>query len=125
MKRVVLTGLTVAVFASPGWAGMSCSLVDQQNNMLQYSFARGGSGFTNETLVKRNGATVSEGGPAWNRAYNRADRTVTLAQAGWRLVYEAKASLSDAAGAALFHDADQIAAGTCVADLSIDASREI
>jgi hypothetical protein len=49
----------------------------QRGNTLTYSFTRSGHGYTNEIVVRRNGATISNGGPMWTRTFDRARRTLT------------------------------------------------
>jgi hypothetical protein len=120
MKTLLLAASIVAL-STAAHAGMSCNLTDQRGNVLQYSFAHGGHGYTNEIVVKRNGTVISNGGPMWARSFNRAQRTMTLEQAGWSIVYEAKPNDSDTSQAALFHNANRVAAGVCDADYSVDA----
>jgi clan AA aspartic protease (TIGR02281 family) len=126
MKMALLAALAAGLaLAYPAHAGITCNLTDQKGNALQYSFARGGHGFSNEIVVKRNGAVISNGGPMWTRTYNSSQRTMTLEQAGWSLVYEAKPNDTDISQAALFApSATQKATGTCVADYSLDAPQQ-
>jgi clan AA aspartic protease (TIGR02281 family) len=126
MKMALLAALAAGLaLAYPAHAGITCNLTDQKGNALQYSFARGGHGFSNEIVVKRNGAVISKGGPMWTRTYNSSQRTMTLEQAGWSLVYEAKPNDTDISQAALFApSATQKATGTCVADYSLDAPQQ-
>ena len=119
---------TIAVFAagllfggSAAQAGITCNLTDSRSNALSYTFARGGEGFTNEIVVRRNGNVISNGGPVWNRAYDRARKLMVLEQGGWFLGYEAKASEAETSQAALFHGKNLVANGTCYADHSMDA----
>jgi clan AA aspartic protease (TIGR02281 family) len=124
MKLTTASALAAAglALAHPASAGMTCNLTDQGGNALQYSFARGGHGYTNETVVKRNGAILGNGGPMWTRTFNSAQRTMTLQQGGCSLVYEAKPNDTDVSQAALLSPAAvQKAAGACVADYSVDA----
>src|SRR4029077_13873877 len=107
MKTLLLAASIVAL-STAAHAGMSCNLTDQRGNVLQYSFAHGGHGYTNEIVVKRNGTVISNGGPMWARSFNRAQRTMTLEQAGWSIVYEAKPNDSDTSQAALFHNANRV-----------------
>jgi predicted aspartyl protease len=122
MKLIIASALAAAglALAHPASAGITCNLTDQRGNALQYSFARGGHGYTNETVVKRNGVILSNGGPMWTRSSNSAERTMTLQQGDWSLVYEAKPNDTDISRAALFINTRQKAAGTCVADYSVD-----
>jgi hypothetical protein len=122
MKLTIASALAAAglALAHPASAGITCNLTDQHGNALQYSFARGGHGYTNETGVKRNGVILSNGGPMWTRSSNSAERTMTLQQGDWSLVYEAKPNDTDISRAALFINTTQKAAGTCVADYSVD-----
>jgi clan AA aspartic protease (TIGR02281 family) len=122
MKLTIASALAAAglALAHPASAGITCNLTDQRGNALQYSFARGGHGYTNETGVKRNGVILSNGGPMWTRSSNSAERTMTLQQGDWSLVYEAKPNDTDISRAALFINTTQKAAGTCVADYSAD-----
>jgi hypothetical protein len=46
---------------------------------------------------------------------------MTLEQAGWSIVYEANPYDSDTSQAALFHNANRVAAGVCNADHVVDA----
>ena len=119
--KTLLLAPTIVPLSTAAHAGMSCNLTDQRGNALQYSFARGGHGYTNEIGVKRNGVILSNGGPMWTRTSNRAERTMTLEQAGWSIVYEANPYDSDTSQAALFHNANRVAAGVCDADYSVDA----
>ena len=121
MKKLLFATSIVAL-STAAHAGITCNLTDERGNALQYSFARGGHGFTNEIAVTRNGAILSNGGPMWSRAYNSASRTVVLEQGGWRLVYEAKPNDTDVSPATLFAPTTAPkAAGTCVVDYSLDA----
>ena len=54
---------------------------------MTHSFAHGGHGYTNEIVVKRNGAVISDGGPMWTRTFDRPARELVLQQAGWEIVY--------------------------------------
>jgi gag-polyprotein putative aspartyl protease len=56
----------------------------------------------------------------WNRAFDAARRTMTLEQAGWNIVYEAKPHDTDTSQAALFHGSNRVAAGVCNADYTVD-----
>jgi hypothetical protein len=56
MKRMLFIGTAVVALAAPAHAGITCNLTDQRGNTLQYSFAHGGHGYTNEVVVRRNGA---------------------------------------------------------------------
>ena len=109
MKLTIASALAAAglALAHPASAGITCNLTDQRGNALQYSFARGGHGYTNETVVKRNGVILSNGGPMWTRSSNSAERTMTLQQGDWSLVYEAKPNDTDISRAALFINTTQ------------------
>ena len=122
MKLTIAAALAAAglALAHPASAGITCNLTDQRGNALQYSFARGGHGYTNETGVKRNGVILSNGGPMWTRSSNSAERSMTLQQGDWSLVYEAKPNDTEISRAALFINTMKKAAGTCVADYSVD-----
>jgi hypothetical protein len=122
MKMPLLAALAATLaLAQPASAGITCNLTDTHGNALQYSFARGGHGYTNETSVKRNGLTLSNGGPAWTRTFSSAQRTMTLEQNGWMIVYEAKPNDTDVSQAAFFAPGGaQKASGACIADYSID-----
>ena len=125
MKKLLFATSIVAL-STAAHAGITCNLTDQQGNALQYSFARGGHGYTNETVVKRNGAILSNGGPTWTRTYDSRARTMTLQQSGWSLVYEAKPNNSDVSQAALFAPSSiRKATGTCVANYSTDSPSEV
>jgi hypothetical protein len=122
MKMPLLAALAATLaLAQPASAGITCNLTDTHGSALQYSFARGGHDYTNETSVKRNGLILSNGGPAWTRTFSSAQRTMTLEQNGWMLVYEAKPNDTDVSQAALFAPGGaQKASGACIADYSID-----
>jgi predicted aspartyl protease len=117
MKGLLLAASIVAL-STAAHAGITCNLTDQRGNALQYSFAHGGHGYTNEIVVRRNGATISNGGPMWTRAFDRARRTLTLQQADWSIVYDSDTGHDQAA---LFHNANQVATGVCDPDYAVDA----
>jgi hypothetical protein len=113
MRSLLVAALLCGVSA-PALAGMSCSFTDQRSNLLQYSFARGGQGYTNEIKVMRNGATLSNGGPTWSRSFDRGSQIVTLMQDDWSLSYRA---LNGQDPAALYHGANLVANGLCSASV--------
>jgi hypothetical protein len=118
MRTLLLAASIVALSTAAAHAGIGCNLTDDKGNALHYSFARGGPGYTNETLVTRNGAVISNGGPVWSRAFNSAARTMILDQDGWRLIYEAKPSVTDVSDATLFTPGGtRSAVGTCVVEI--------
>jgi hypothetical protein len=90
--------------------GISCSLTDSRGNTLQYSFARGGHGYTNETVVKRNGATISTGGPMWTRVADKVAKIETLRQGDWSISYPWDVN---AGRATLRHNDNIVASGVC------------
>jgi hypothetical protein len=120
MLSAALVAATMAGVSGSAHAGISCNLTDQHNNTLSYTFARGGSGYTNEISVRRNGAVLSNGGPMWNRRYDQARRLMVLEQAGWNLVYEAKSNEAETSQASLFFGDVRKASGVCFADHSMD-----
>ena len=83
MERVALAAALLGATALPAFAGITCSLNDERGNTLTYSFTHGGHGYTNETVVRRNGEMISNGGPMWTRTYDRARKTLTLRQSDW------------------------------------------
>lgn len=113
MRSLLIAALLCGVTA-PAFAGMSCSFTDQRSNMMQYSFAHGGQGYTNETQVLRNGTIISNGGPMWTRSFDRASQVVTLMQNGWSISYRADNGDDPAA---LYHGANFVANGVCSASL--------
>jgi hypothetical protein len=119
MKKLLFATSIVAL-STAAHAAITCNLTDQQGHALQYSFTHGGHGYTNEIVVKRDGAVVSNGGPMWTRTFDSRARTMTLEQAGWSIVYEAKPNDSDTSQAALFHASNRVATGVCNADHVID-----
>jgi clan AA aspartic protease (TIGR02281 family) len=98
-------------------AGIICNLTDQRSNVLQYSFTRGGHGYTNEVAVRRNGATISNGGPTWSRTFDRAHRKLVLQQGDWFIVYDSDTGHDQAE---LFHGNNSVATGVCDPDYSVD-----
>lgn len=119
MRTFAIAALLCSV-ALPAHAGISCNMNDQRNNTLSYTFARGGQGYTNEISVRRNGVIISNGGPTWSRSYNRAQKIMTLEQAGWAIAYEAHATEAETSAAVLYHGGNRVAIGTCYADHSMD-----
>jgi hypothetical protein len=118
MERVLLAGTLLGATAVPAFAGITCNLTDQRGNALTYSFTRGGHGYTNEIVVRRNGETISNGGPMWTRTFDRARRTLTLQQGDWSIVYDSDTGHDRAA---LFHNANVAANGVCDPDYAVDA----
>lgn len=119
MRTFAIAALLCSV-ALPAHAGISCNLNDQRNNTLSYTFARGGQGYTNEISVRRNGVVISNGGPMWSRNYHRAQKIMSLEQAGWVIEYEAHASETETSAAVLSHNGNRVAIGVCYADHSMD-----
>jgi hypothetical protein len=62
MHRILVAAVPLGGSVLPGAAGITCNLTDQRSNVLQYSFTRGGHGYTNEVAMRRNRGTVSNGG---------------------------------------------------------------
>jgi hypothetical protein len=123
MERVFTTAAGLAaigalLFAAPANAGITCTLIDQKGHTLTYSFARGGEGFTNETLVKRDNLILSNGGPVWTRVTDREERSETLWQGDWSIAYPWEVNR----GRAVLRQRNSvIASGACVPDYSADA----
>jgi hypothetical protein len=116
----LLCGAAVAVAFGAGQAhaAITCNLTDRQGHALQYSFTRGGDGYVNEIVVKRNGAVVSNGGPMWTRVSNNAQQSMTLRQGDWSIAYPWD---STKGASALRHNNNLVATGICYADYSVDA----
>ena len=119
MTRVVLAGVLLGATAMPAFAGITCNLNDERGNSLTYSFGRGGHGFTKEIIVKRNGETISNGGPSWTRVTDKAHKSNTLWQGEWSITYPWDISQGVSV---LRHNANIVATGACIADYAIDAS---
>jgi hypothetical protein len=117
----IATGLAMAgafcAAAPSAHAGITCNLTDQRSNVLQYSFTRGGHGYTNEVTVRRNGATISNGGPTWSRTFDRAHRKLVLRQDDCFIVYDSDTGHDQAE---LFHGNNSVATGVCDPDYSVD-----
>jgi len=112
---------SIAMFAATAAnAGITCNLTDNGGNTLTYLFAKGWHGGTTEIAVRRNGQTVSNGGPAWTRTTDRASGAMTLSQDGWSIVYQGD-SAHNRDRAALYHGGNLIATGVCDPDYSIDS----
>ena len=64
--KLLLAGAAAAglALAHPVSAGAACILADQHGNARQYSVDRGGHGYTDESVVKRNGLTLGERRPS-------------------------------------------------------------
>jgi predicted aspartyl protease len=110
--------VAVAFGAGQADAAITCNLTDRQGHALQYSFTRGGDGYVNEIVVKRNGAVVSNGGPMWTRVSNKAQQSMTLRQGDWSIAYPWD---STRGASALRHNNNLVATGVCYADYSVDA----
>jgi hypothetical protein len=117
VKTLFLSAALVCVLATPAFAGITCDLNDKKGHSLTYSFTRGGDGYVNEIVVKRDGDIVSNGGPMWSRVSNKTQQSMTLSQGDWSLAYPFD---SNKGLAALRQRNTVIATGTCVADYSVD-----
>lgn len=113
MKKVVLAAALLGATAIPAFAGITCNMIDQRGNQLVYSSDRGGHGFTNEMAVKRNGETISSGGPVWTRVADRRAKTETLWQGDWSIAYPWDVNTSQAV---LRHNNNTVATGVCGPD---------
>jgi hypothetical protein len=119
MKLSAFALAAVSAFvATAANARITCNLTDQQGNALTYSFAHGWHGGTTEIVVKRNGAVVSNGGPTWNRTWDRPAHKLVLQQDGWSIVYDSDTGHDQAE---LFHGRNSVATGVCDPDYSIDS----
>jgi Aspartyl protease len=120
--RLLLAAASFAALTTAAQAGMTCNLTDQHNNALTYSFAHGGRGYTNETAVLRNGQPISNGGPMWNRTFDREARAITLTQGDWSIVYPLSQGQTPAA---LWHNANVVANGVCAPDYAADSAATV
>ena len=118
MKTAFIGAALACVLATPAFAGITCNLTDTRGNVLQYSFARGWEGGTNELRVLRNNIVLSNGGPVWSRFYNRARDKLVLQQGNYSLAYDVRSDGLSPAG--LFLGNNPIAMGTCGPDYSLD-----
>jgi gag-polyprotein putative aspartyl protease len=119
--RTVFVGGAVALafsLVSEAHAGITCDLTDTRGNVLQYSFARGWEGGTNELRVLRNNIVLSNGGPVWSRFFDRARNKLVLQQGNYSLAYEVRPD--GLAPAGLFAGNNPVAMGTCHPDYSLD-----
>jgi hypothetical protein len=111
MKTAFIGAALACVLATPAFAGITCNLTDTRGNVLQYSFARGWEGGTNELRVLRNNIVLSNGGPVWSRFYNRGRDKLVLQQGNYSLAYDVRSDGLSPAG--LFLGNNPIAMGTC------------
>jgi hypothetical protein len=118
MKTAFIGAALACVLATPAFAGITCNLTDTRGNVLQYSFARGWEGGTNELRVLRNNIVLSNGGPVWSRFYNRGRDKLVLQQGNYSLAYDVRSDGLSPAG--LFLGNNPIAMGTCGPDYSLD-----
>jgi hypothetical protein len=118
MKTAFIGSALACVLATPALAGITCNLTDTRGNVLQYSFARGWEGGTNELRVLRNNIVLSNGGPAWSRFYDRGRNKLVLQQGNYSLAYDVRSDGLSPAG--LFLGNNPIAMGTCGPDYSLD-----
>jgi gag-polyprotein putative aspartyl protease len=118
MKTAFVGAALACVLATPAFAGITCNLTDTRGNVLQYSFARGWEGGTNELRVLRNNIVLSNGGPVWSRFYNRGRDKLVLQQGNYSLAYDVRSDGLSPAG--LFLGNNPIAMGTCGPDYSLD-----
>jgi hypothetical protein len=118
MKTAFVGAALACVLATPAFAGITCNLTDTRGNVLQYSFARGWEGGTNELRVLRNNIVLSNGGPVWSRFYNRGRDKLVLQQGNYGLAYDVRSDGLSPAG--LFLGNNPIAMGTCGPDYSLD-----
>jgi hypothetical protein len=123
MKTAFIGAALACVLATPAFAGITCNLTDTRGNVLQYSFARGWEGGTNELRVLRNNIVLSNGGPVWSRFYNRVRNKLVLQQGNYSLAYDVRSDGLSPAG--LFLGDNPIAMGTCEADYSLDGPQPI
>jgi hypothetical protein len=118
MKNALIGAALACVLASPAYAGITCDLTDTRGNVLQYSFARGWEGGTNELRVLRNNIVLSNGGPVWSRFYDRARNKLVLQQGNYSLAYDVRPDGLSPAG--LFAGNNPVAMGTCHPDYSLN-----
>jgi hypothetical protein len=123
MKTAFIGAALACVLATPAFAGITCNLTDTRGNVLQYSFARGWEGGTNELRVLRNNIVLSNGGPVWSRFYDRGRDKLVLQQGNYSLAYDVRSDGLSPAG--LFLGDNPIAMGTCEADYSLDGPQPI
>jgi hypothetical protein len=123
MKTAFIGAALACVLATPAFAGITCNLTDTRGNVLQYSFARGWEGGTNELRVLRNNIVLGSGGPVWSRFYDRGRDKLVLQQGNYSLAYDVRSGGLSPAG--LFLGDNPIAMGTCEADYSLDGPQPI
>jgi hypothetical protein len=123
MKTAFVGAALACVLATPAFAGITCNLTDTRGNVLQYSFARGWEGGTNELRVLRNNIVLSNGGPVWSRFYNRGRDKLVLQQGNYSLAYDVRSDGLSPAG--LFLGNNPIAMGTCGPDYSLDGPQPV
>jgi hypothetical protein len=119
MKTILLGAALACVLGTPAFAGITCNLNDKKGHALTYSFTKGGDGYVNEIVVKRDGAVVSDGGPLWTRVSDKVQQSITLRQSGWSIAYPWDATK----GTSVLRQRNAvIATGVCDADYAVDNS---